>query len=323
MDQEKDDFMSTAKLQCLSHTPLMGIFEPDNGTAQAARHALQVLKEDLERFQPELIFLFAPDHYNGFFYDLMPSFCIGAEASSIGDYGTGKGPLNVPRELARDCVEAVMAAGVDCAISYRMQVDHAFAQPLELLTGALDKYPVIPIFVNSVAVPLPAFKRARLLGEAVGQYAATLGKRVLFMASGGLSHNPPVPSLEGAASEVAERLIAGRNPSDAARAARQQRTIEAAREFAAGRSALHPLNPGWDREFIAGLESRELTRFDAMANEEVSSLAGASAHEVKTWVAANAAMAAATGGRYQVRSDYYEPIPEWIAGFATLQGDSQ
>jgi 2,3-dihydroxyphenylpropionate 1,2-dioxygenase len=315
--------MSTAKLQCLSHTPLMGLFEPDSGTAAAARQALQVLKEDLERFQPELIFLFAPDHYNGFFYDLMPAFCIGAAASSIGDYGTGKGALNVPRELARECVEAVMAAGVDCAISYRMQVDHGFAQPLELLTGALDKYPVIPIFINSVAVPLPAFRRARLLGEAVGHYAATLGQRVLFMASGGLSHNPPVPSLAGAASEVAERLIDGRNPTDAARAARQQRTIDAARDFAAGRSTLHPLNPEWDRQFIATLESRELARLDAVTNAEVTSMAGESAHEVKTWVAANAAMAAATAGRYRVRSDYYKPIPEWIAGFATLQGDSQ
>jgi 2,3-dihydroxyphenylpropionate 1,2-dioxygenase len=315
--------MSGAKLQCLSHTPLMGLFEPDSDTAQAARHALQVLKDDLQAFQPELIFLFAPDHYNGFFYDLMPPFCIGAAASSIGDYGTPKGELNVPRALARECAQAVMAAEIDCAISYRMQVDHAFAQPLELLTGALDRYPVIPIFVNAVAAPLPAFKRVRLLGEAVGHYAATLGKRVLFMASGGLSHNPPVPSLEGAASEVAERLIAGRNPGDAARAARQQRTIEAAREFAAGRSTLHPLNPEWDRNFIALLESRELARFDAVANEEVSSMAGASAHEVKTWVAANAALAAASDGRYQVRSDYYKAIPEWIAGFATMQGESQ
>ena len=50
--------------------------------------------------------------------------------------------------------------------------------------------------------------------------------------------------------------------------------------------------------------------------------AGASAHEVKTWVAANAAMNAATGGHYQVQSRYYRAIPEWIAGFAALTGVS-
>ena len=38
------------------------------------------------------------------------------------------------------------------------------------------------------------------------------------------------------------------------------------------------------------------------------------------WVAANAAMNAATGGHYQVQSRYYRAIPEWIAGFAALTG---
>lgn len=314
--------MIPAKLQCLSHTPLMGFFEPGLATANAARQAISVLKEDLERFDPEIIFLFAPDHYNGFFYDLMPSFCIGTAANSIGDFGTKDGLLNVPQEIAIECTKAVLSAEVDCAISYRMQVDHGFAQPLELLTGSLERFSVVPIFINSVAQPMPTFKRARLLGEAVGRFAASLNKRVLFMASGGLSHNPPVPELAGATPEVAERLIAGRNPTPDSRAARQQRTINAAREFAAGTSMLHPLNPEWDRDFIATLQSRDLKALDQISNEEVTAAAGASAHEVKTWVAANASMSAATAGRYAVRSEYYEAIPEWIAGFSTLQGDS-
>ncbi|CAM5432227.1 3-carboxyethylcatechol 2,3-dioxygenase [Eoetvoesiella caeni] len=315
--------MSSMKLQCLSHTPLMGLVDPDEATVRSAMQALRTLKEDLETFDPELIFLFAPDHYNGFFYDLMPSFCIGAAASSIGDYGCRSGPLNVPGNLAIECVKAVQAAEVDCAVSFRMQVDHGFAQPLELLTGALDRYPVIPVFINSLAAPLPSFKRARLLGNAVGLYAATLGRRVLFMGSGGLSHNPPAPSLAGATPEVAERLIAGRNLSAEQRNARQQRTIDVAREFAGGGSTLHQLNPAWDKDFLERLKQRDLIGFDKVENAQIGLAAGESAHEVKTWLAANAAMAAATGGRYVVRSDYYAPIPEWIAGFSTLQGDEQ
>lgn len=313
--------MSSMKLQCLSHTPLMGLVDPDEATVSSAKQALQTLKEDLENFDPELIFLFAPDHYNGFFYDLMPSFCIGAAACSIGDYGCQSGPLNVPGDIAVECVKSVQAAEVDCAISHRMQVDHGFAQPLELLTGALDRYPVIPIFINSLAAPLPSFKRARLLGKAVGLYAATLGMRVLFMGSGGLSHNPPAPTLANATPDVAERLIAGRDLSVDQRNARQQRTINAAREFAGGGSILRPLNPDWDKDFLERLKQRDLIGFDAVENSQVGLAAGESAHEVKTWMAANAAMAAATGGHYAVRSDYYQPIPEWIAGFATLQGD--
>jgi 2,3-dihydroxyphenylpropionate 1,2-dioxygenase len=40
-----------------------------------------------------------------------------------------------------------------------------------------------------------------------------------------------------------------------------------------------------------------------------------SAPEVRTWIAAYAALAA--HGPYQVVSTYYRAIPEWFAGFAT------
>ena len=49
-----------------------------------------------------------------------------------------------------------------------MQVDHGFAQPLEFLLGGLDRVPVLPVFINGVAAPLPGFQRTRLLGEAMG-----------------------------------------------------------------------------------------------------------------------------------------------------------
>lgn len=313
--------MAMMKLQCLSHTPLMGLHDPSPQTLQAAHQALELLRLGLEEFDPELIILFAPDHFNGFFYDLMPSFCVGVTAESIGDYATARGALQVPAEIAEACAQTILDHDVDCAISYRMKLDHGFAQPLELLTGALARYPVVPIFINSVAVPLPRFQRVRLLGHAVGIFAKTLNRRVLFMASGGLSHNPPVPTLASSTPEVIERLIAGRNPTAQARTERQSKTISAAIEFAAGSSSLTPLNPLWDRKFLATLESGNLQAFDAMSNAEVTEVAGASAHEVKCWVAANAAMAAATGGRYAARADYYEAIPEWIAGFATMQGN--
>lgn len=311
----------TFLLQCLSHSPLMEFVKPAASIEGQARAAIGRLKHSFQRFGPELIVIFAPDHYNGFFYELMPSFCLGTRATTIGDFDTPKGPLNVPEEEALRCAKAVLAAEIDLAISYRMQIDHGFAQPLELLSGGIDRYPVIPIFVNSVAEPVPTFKRARLLGEAVGTFARSLNKRVLFLGSGGLSHNPPVPKLDGAVADVAERLIAGRNPTVDARAARTSRTIAAAKDFAAGVSDLRPLNAEWDKYFLQTLISRNLSQFDGVDNSSVTRDAGESAHEVKTWVAAAAAMSAATVGRYQVRSDFYAEIPEWIAGFATLEGN--
>lgn len=312
-----------ARLQCLSHTPLKGYFDPEAAVVREVAGLVATLRAEVEAFDPEVIYLFWPDHLNGFFLELMPQFCIGMAAESVGDYQTTAGPLNVPRTLAEACAQAVVDAGIDLGFSYRMQVDHGCAQPLEELTGALDRYPVVPIFINSVAPPVVSFQRARLLGEAVGRFARTQGQRALFIGSGGLSHNPPVPQLATATDpEVIARLISNRNPSPEARAARQARTIAAAEAFTAGTSTLHPLNAEWDRKLMEQLAARDWAALDAYRNADITADAGGSAHEVKTWVAAVAAMDAACSGAWQAEERYYREIPEWIAGFGALSGRS-
>ncbi|WP_454752674.1 3-carboxyethylcatechol 2,3-dioxygenase [Cupriavidus necator] len=306
-------------LECLSHTPLHGYYDPAPEVVAEVERVQAAARARVAAFDPELVVMFAPDHYNGFFYDVMPPFCIGVAASAIGDFNSLAGPLDVPRDQALGLAEAVMAQDLDIAVSYRMQVDHGCAQALEVLTGALDRYPVIPVFINSVAPPMASCRRARLLGDAIGHYLSRLDRRVLVVGSGGISHEPPVPEIDGASEEVAERLIAGRNPPPASREARQARTVAAARAFAAGDSHLHPLNPDWDREFLAMLADGELPRVDGMTNDAISRDAGKSAHEVRTWIAAFAALAA--NGPYRAQIEYYRPILEWIAGFAVMQAD--
>jgi 2,3-dihydroxyphenylpropionate 1,2-dioxygenase len=309
------------QLQCLSHTPLKGYFDPRPAVVEEVAALVARLRGEVEAFDPEVIYLFWPDHLNGFFLDVMPQFCIGMAAESVGDYQTAAGPLNVPRALAEACASAVVEADIDLGFSYRMQVDHGCAQPLEELTGALDRYPVVPIFINSVAPPVVSFRRARQLGEAVGRFARADGRRALFVGSGGLSHNPPVPQMASATDpEVIARLIANRNPSQQARDARQARTIAAAEAFTAGTSTLHPLNPEWDRRLMAQLAARDWAALDGYRNADITAAAGGSAHEAKTWVAAVAAMDAACAGAWTAEARYYREIPEWIAGFGALSG---
>jgi len=311
----------SAYLHCLSHTPLVGYVDPPAEVLAEVDEVVAAARARIAAFDPELVFLFAPDHYNGFFYDLMPSFCIGMAAHAIGDFHSLAGPLDVPRETAEACATAVLEAGVDAAVSYRMQVDHGFAQPLELLLGGLAEKPVIPVFVNGVAVPLPGFQRARLLGEAIGRFARSTGKRVLFLGSGGLSHQPPVPELAKVDARMAERLMGGGRDLPAnERQARQQRVISAAEGFVADPNSLHPLNPEWDKHFLDLLEQRRFAELDGLGNAELSAVAGKSTHEVKTWVAAFAALSAF--GPYQAHERYYRPIPEWIAGFGSLSAHS-
>ncbi|NWB85878.1 3-carboxyethylcatechol 2,3-dioxygenase [Pseudomonas gingeri] len=307
----------SAYLHCMSHSPLVGFVDPAPAVLAEVGCNVDDARARIATFDPELVILFAPDHYNGFFYDVMPSFCIGMAAQAIGDFGTAAGRLAVPKKLAESCAAAVLEAGVDVAISYCMQVDHGFAQPLELLLGGLDQCPVIPVFINSVAVPLPTFQRARMLGEAIGGFARTLNKRVLFLGSGGLSHQPPVPELAKVDARMADRMMgSGRNLPADEREARQQRVVLAAQRFTEDQSSLHPLNPEWDQWFLDILADGRLSELDVLGNAELSALAGKSAHEVKTWVAAFAALSAY--GPYQASDRYYRPIPEWIAGFGAL-----
>ena len=253
----------SAYLHCLSHTPLVGYVDPEPHVLAEVDAVISDARERIARFDPQLVVLFGPDHYNGFFYDVMPAFCIGMAAHAIGDFDTAAGPLEVPKTLAESCAQAVLEAGVDTAVSYRMQVDHGFAQPLELLLGGLHNCPVIPVFINSVAIPLPSFKRARLLGEAIGQWAKSLDKRVLFLASGGLSHQPPVPELAKVDARMADRLMgSGRQLPADERQARQDRVIQAARVFVDDPYSLHPLNPTWDKQFLDTLEQGRMSDLD-------------------------------------------------------------
>lgn len=306
-----------AYLHCMSHSPLFGHVDPEPRVLKEVNVVIDTARKRIEAFAPDLVILFTPDHYNGFFYDVMPSFCIGMAAHAIGDFGTLAGPLLVPKELAESCAAAVLDSGVDSAVSYRMQLDHGAAQPLEFLIGGLQKTPIIPVFINSVAAPLPSFNRARLLGEAIGLWAQKLDKRVLFLGSGGLSHQPPVPELAKVDGLMADRLKgSGRYLPADEREARTQRVINAAKIFIHDQSSLHPLNPEWDQYFMSKLEAGDLKVFDSVKNQELSDEAGKSTHEIKTWVAAFAALS--RFGHYQIADKYYRPIPEWIAGFGSL-----
>ena len=298
----------------MSHSPLLNLPGPAQDLLDDIDGALAQAREFVESFNPELVVIFAPDHYNGFFYKLMPPFCIGTEAQGVGDYGTHKGPLDVPEATAVACAKAVLSAGVDIAISASMDVDHGTVQPLEKLFGRATARPVIPIFINSVATPLGPLHRCRALGTAVGSYLATLNKRVLVVGSGGLSHDPPVPTMATATPAVVERIVHGQPMTTEQRQARQTAVMEAARSFANGSSELQPLNPAWDQRFLDILDSGELDDLDTWSNSFIAQAGGNSAHEIRTWVAAFGALASA--GRYQTALRYYKPAPDLIAGFA-------
>jgi 2,3-dihydroxyphenylpropionate 1,2-dioxygenase len=173
---------------------------------------------------------------------------------------------------------------------------------------------VIPVFINSVATPLGPIKRARALGDALGRFLSTVDKRVLVVGSGGLSHDPPVPTLATAPAAAHARIVHGQPMSTDQRTARQDAVISAAHDFAHGTSPLQPLNPDWDQALLELLDGNRVAEVDDWSNAWIAQEAGNSAHEIRTWVAAFAAMAAQ--GPYRTEHRFYRAAPELIAGFA-------
>jgi 2,3-dihydroxyphenylpropionate 1,2-dioxygenase len=91
------------RMVCMSHSPLMLVRELKPRERAAERGFYAALRERaaaLKRWRPELVIMFAPDHFNGFFHDLMPPFCIGTDAESTRDWKIPQRKLRVDSALA-------------------------------------------------------------------------------------------------------------------------------------------------------------------------------------------------------------------------------
>ena len=305
-----------ALAQCVSHSPLL---KPDSlkdprGPAVAA--ALDSARDALARFSPEVIVLFGPDHFHGFFNDLMPPYCIGAQASGVGDWGTSTAALNVDSEHACDLHEYLINHGFDPAISHDMRVDHAFAQPLDFIAPSTT--PIIPFFINCAAFPLPPISRVRALGEAVGSYFHERGVRAAFIGSGGLSHDVGFPDVRKATGADRARVL--RRPESSRpeeRHAAEARIHGFVTKFVAGETHLAPLNEKWDREILGLFEKGDFVSLEKMQDADITRQGGAAAHEIRTWFAALGALQAF--GDYRIEETFYASVPEWIVAFGALR----
>lgn len=310
--------MSLFAAVCASHAPLVLQEQTPARQRDLYLERMRALGKWVESFAPELIVEFAPDHFNGFFYDVMPNFCVGLAAESVGDWKTSSGPLKVPKDIALAACESIRASDIDVDISYQMKVDHGFSQILDLMLGDLRAFPLVPVMINCAAPPRPTFRRVRLLGEAIGRFARARGLRVLFVGSGGLSHDPPIPQIESADMLGREAMINGRNATPRDRESRETRVVSAALEFMAGRGTTVAPDPQWDRRFIDLLAGNNISEVDGWAEDSVTAVAGCGGHEVRTWIAAFSALAAATRGTFKTEVDYYDVVPEWMTGMGII-----
>src|SRR5687767_15119385 len=94
-------------LVCLSHSPLMRHVEPRDGRGRNFFETVGNVRRWLGEHRPEVIVAFAPDHFNGFLWNVMPPFCIGFAAEATRDWEIPPGALDVPRDLAQGLAQAI------------------------------------------------------------------------------------------------------------------------------------------------------------------------------------------------------------------------
>ena len=89
------------QLICASHSPLMtaDMEESQQGVQKQFFRELASCSAALHAFNPDLVVVFGPDHFNGFFYELMPAFCIGSAAEGTKDWHLEGGPLRCRASL--------------------------------------------------------------------------------------------------------------------------------------------------------------------------------------------------------------------------------
>lgn len=179
------------------HNPLLWrvLRDPLPDDLKATREGFEVLRERLTEVRPDVIVSVSTDHLTQWFHDNMPSFLIGraAEIPSIfwaeeREFGLEPAMLRGHPGLARDLLSGGLTRGVDFAASDEFRADHSVMVPLLYLRPELD-LPVVCVFTNCMAPPLPPPERFYRVGEVLREAieASPLDLRVAVIASGHLA----------------------------------------------------------------------------------------------------------------------------------------
>jgi 2,3-dihydroxyphenylpropionate 1,2-dioxygenase len=314
---------SEAFVACVPHVPLLAM--QARAVNAAMWDAYEARAAELRAFDPELVVVFGGDHYDGVHLKMMPTFVVGQIATGLSDCGGHAGPLNVPQDIAYACAEDLIERGFDIATSYAMEVDHGFTNVIHNFLGSLQAKPVLPIHINAMCDPKPTFKRCRELGEAVGRFAATLGKRVAFLGSGGLSHQTDFifPQYTTAPNETIRDFIVhggvkGELSRDKWMADIQTGMNGLNGELLADKFHAPWINKEWDEQFLRVLSSGDLRQFDAWKCSDVTKAAGYGGGEIRQWIAAAAAGHAA--GIKRIGVDYYSAETKLAVGVGVASG---
>jgi protocatechuate 4,5-dioxygenase beta chain len=173
------------------HTPAFPAqVAKDGPDCETAKLYAEIAKR-LHAAKPDVLVIYTDDHFNTFFLDNFPTFAIGIADETSGPNDQTPMPsykVAVEASLATHMRARAIEAGFDVALVQDFEVDHATLVPLHFITPDMA-IPIVPVFVNALAPPLPSAQRCFALGETIAAAIRSWPekKRVAVIGSGSFS----------------------------------------------------------------------------------------------------------------------------------------
>lgn len=180
----------------VTHNPMLSGMANAGGNPELGRvrDRFGEFRETLRAARPDVLLCVGNDHFNHLFMDNMPAFLVGKSPTARGTsawerrIGLPDYTAKVDVELAKKIIRDGFERRTDFAFSDEFVMDHAFTFPLAHLRPEGD-LPIIPIFCNVMAPPIPSTRRFFQVGETLRQIIESVpgDVRVAALCSGHLS----------------------------------------------------------------------------------------------------------------------------------------
>ncbi len=136
---------------------------------------ITAFRETLTRANPDVLVMVGSDHFHQLWLDNMPQFLVGKAPfydanwyNEEREFGLPKMLLKGHEDLSGHILRAGLDAGFDLAFSNELRIDHSVTCPIITLRPEAD-LPIVPIYTNIFAPPLPQPSRFVKLGETIRQ----------------------------------------------------------------------------------------------------------------------------------------------------------
>jgi protocatechuate 4,5-dioxygenase beta chain len=163
--------------------------------ADAWVRKVEAFRETLTRANPDVLVMVGSDHFHQLWLDNMPQFLVGKAPFYDANYYNEEREFGLPRmrlagneELSAHILRGGLDAGFDLAFSNELRLDHSITCPI-ITTRPQADLPVVPVYTNIFAPPLPQPKRFVQLGQTLRELVESWPSdlRVAIIGTGHLS----------------------------------------------------------------------------------------------------------------------------------------